>query len=321
MITTVFGGTAVTTIGTSPYLRTYYERALLAELFPNLVFRKDAVPPVNVPAGQPSHITWRRPRKLTVNQASDFRLNEGVTPAPMTRTIDRVTAQIYQYGGWMGTTDLTVATAYDPIVSLNQKALGFFSAEVMDSNVRDELLTGVTNVIYAAGRTARSSVAAGDVIDDALLKKAAAFLTNQSVPKFSDGRYHAIMPSLGAYDMMGTDGWKQPAYYQNRMDIESGNVRDLYGIRPMFTQIMTKISGAGSGGIDVYRAYVFGQGAFGTAGLSTLGLTNTMVPANQPSAADPLGQRGSQGCKWTDAAKTLDVRCIVAIEFALGYAG
>jgi N4-gp56 family major capsid protein len=320
MITSALAGIVISTLGMSPELRTFYASGLLSELTPNLCYRADANV-ASIPAGNAPTLIHRRPRKLVVNDPQNHRLTEGIAPNSMTRNVDFVRIPVFQYGGWMGTTDFVQAIAFDKEVYQNQKALGFFSAEVMDTNLRDSFVTDVTQVIFANNRTARSAVAAGDVITDVELKKAAALLTHNNVPKFGDRRYHGIYPALASYDLMGTQGWLQPAYQQNRMDIESGDVRDLYGISPKFTSLVTRFPGAGSGGIDVFAAYIYGPEAFGTADLAAMGLQSPMVAANTPGPGDPLGQRGSQGSKWTDGVKVLDARRIVRIEFALGFAG
>jgi N4-gp56 family major capsid protein len=320
MITSATALVAISTLGMSPYLRSFYASGLLSELTPNLVFRQDANVS-SIPKGNAPVMIQRRPRKLVVNDPASYRLAEGIAPASMSRQMDSVTTNVYQFGGWIGTTDFLQAVSVDPEVYQNQKALGFFTSEVMDCNLRDKLASDVTQVIYAGGVTARSSITSAMVLTDTELKKASALLTHNAVPRFSDGRYHGIYPALAQYDLMGTDGYKYPSWYQNKNDLEAGMVRDLYGISPKWSQLVTRYPGAGASSIDVYRGYVYGQEAFGVADLASMGIESPMVMAGQASQSDPLGQRGSQGSKWTDGVALLDARRIVALEFALGYAG
>jgi N4-gp56 family major capsid protein len=318
-ITSTSSAIAPSSVGISPYLHKFMKRDLLSRVVPKLLHAKDGQPN-SIPKGMSNVFEARRRNRIVPASASAYLLAEGVTPAPLTPSTDEILVTVYQYGGWINATDLADQISYDNVMQADIKDLGDFCGEVIDISVRENIVGG-TQVIYANGRTARASVAAGDNLTDVEIKKAAAALRNLNVPTFPDGTYHCIMPSLSVYDLFGTDSWKLKGYYQQAGDIEKGKLGDLFGIRFMDTSLAKVFTAAGSGGVNVFATLVYGPDAFGTVDLPGINQDVIIKTVESGGADNPLNQRGSRGCKSSMGSVILDNKKIVRIEHTLGYAG
>jgi N4-gp56 family major capsid protein len=315
-------GLAASTVGVSPYLREFYVKAMLKRLVPKYIFLKDGYD-VTLPRGAGDRISWRRRNRVVIGAtgtATTYQLVEGTTPDQLTRSTDRISAQVLQFGGWFPTTDKGEIISFDNLMAADMDDLTDFQSEVDNLYVRDIIMAG-TNVLRPNGRTSRGTVTSTDVLDDATLKKAVAFLRNKNVPTFPDGLYHAFMPSLANYDLMGTDGYKNTGYYQLAKAIKDGEVDTLYGIKFIDTSLATVYTAAGASSANVYGTLVFGPGAYGVPRLDELGSTFINHPIGSSGAADPLNQRGSRGTKSALGAAILDDNKMVRIEHALAYEG
>ena len=318
-ITSTSSVVAPSTIGISPNLRMFMRKDLLGRVVPKLVHAKDGLPH-SIPKGQGNVIQMRRRNRIIPASASAYLLTEGVTPSPLSPDTEQILVTVSPYGGWINATDVAEEITYDNLLQADIKDLGDFCGEVIDLSVRDNIVSG-SQAVYAAGRVSRVTVAAGDLLDDALLKKAVAVLRDKNVPTFADGTYHMILPSLAMYDLMGTDGWKYKSWYQNAGDIEMGKVERLYGIKFFDTSLAKSFTGAGAAGINVYAGLVYGPGAFGTVDLPGLNQDVIIKTVDSGGADNPLNQRGSRGTKASMGSKVIDEKRIVRVEFALGYAG
>jgi N4-gp56 family major capsid protein len=310
---------APSTVGVSPTLRLFLEKKLLERLVPVFTHAMDGYTR-GIPSDNGKTISFRRRNHLNPTTASAYALTEGVTPSALTPSTDEIQITPLQYGGWIDAYDVAEAISYDPLMQADIEDLGDFNGQVLDISVRESIVTG-TNVVRAAGRTSRITVAAGDVIDDATMKKAVAFLTNKNAPRFSDGYYHGIFPALAIYDLFGTDAYKFPSYYQNQSDMKKGKVSELWGVKFMFTSLAKIFTGTGASGIDVACGLIYGPGAYGTPNIPALDQKVIIKAIGSSGSADALDQRGSRGTKATMGSAILDQSKIIRVEFALGYSG
>lgn len=310
---------AVSTIGVSPNLQRFFDKKLLSRLIPKLVHVQDGYVR-SIPSGNGKQISFRRRNRIIPTSGASALLSEGVTPLALTPSTDEILATVLQYGGWIDATDVADAIAYDDLMAADLEDLGDFNGEVLDIVVRDAINIG-TNVLYANGRTSRVTVAAGDVLTDVEFKKASSLMANLNVPTFADGFWHCIIPSLARYDVMGTDGWKFPGYYQDAARIQQAKIEELYKIKIMDTSLATTFAAAGAAGINVYGTLVYGPQSYGTVNIAKLDQKTIVKPIGDSGSADPLNQRGSRGTKASMVGKILDQSKILRIEHALSYAG
>ena len=86
-------------------------------------------------------------------------ITEGVTPNGNKLNTSTITAEIAQYGDYVELSDVLLLTAIDNNLVEATKLLGNQAGETLDTVTR-EVLVGGTNVQYAGGVSARSSLAA-----------------------------------------------------------------------------------------------------------------------------------------------------------------
>ena len=133
--------------------KTFYERALLERLLPQLNFYKDATKK-KLPKNQGRTINFRRFNSLTAPGSS---LTEGVTPDGNNLDISVITATVAQEGDWVSISDLIQMTGIDPIITETSELLGEEAGEVVDNRIQTAISTG-TNVFYAGGATTRAGL-------------------------------------------------------------------------------------------------------------------------------------------------------------------
>jgi N4-gp56 family major capsid protein len=74
--------------------------------------------------------------------------------------------------------------------------------------------------------------------------------------------------------------------------------------------------GVGSGSVDVYRAFMFADGAYGLVELAGANLEMIAKQLGSEGSGDPLNQRSSVGYKFSHVTKVLDANRAVEIYTA-----
>lgn len=127
-------------------------------------------------------------------------------------------------------------------------------------------------------------------------------------------------------DIRGLAGFVPVAEYGQRRplcDEECGSVEDVrYILSPDLDPFLAAGSGTlnsmvsvGGSNVDVYPVLFFGRHAYGTVALRGQGAVSpTIIPANQKTKDDPLGQRGYVGWKTWFAAQILNDLWMARLE-------
>jgi N4-gp56 family major capsid protein len=302
---------ATTTGALSDEMKTYYSMALLQRALPALVhgqFGQNRP----LPARGGKTIEFRKFGSLG---AATTALTEGVTPDGQDLSVSKITATIAQYGGYVEGSDLLDLTAIDPILTETAQLLGEQAGLSMDRIVRDVLAAG-TNVQYAAGRASRVTVAAGDNLTVAEIRKAVRTMKRNKVRPLADGSYVAIVEPGTTYDLQSDSAWKSASEYAGSTQIFSGEIGRLYGVRFVETTEAASFADAGAAGIDVFATLVIGADAYGIIPLSGQSLEFMFKPTGSAGSADPLDQRWTSGWKVAFTAKILNDLNILRIEHA-----
>ena len=137
--------------------KTFYDRALLNRLLPNLVFTKYGQKK-SAPKHEGDTINFRRFNSLS---AATTALTEGVTPAGNSLSVTAITCTVAQYGDFIQISDKIDMVGIDPVLTETVELLGEQAALTVDTIVRD-IVTAGTTVQYAAGRDYRVTVANKD---------------------------------------------------------------------------------------------------------------------------------------------------------------
>ncbi|MEG1779653.1 MAG: N4-gp56 family major capsid protein, partial [Oscillospiraceae bacterium] len=135
--------------------KTFYDRALLTRLLPNLVFQKYGQKK-SIPSNSGDTTNFRKFNSLAANTTP---LQEGVTPSGNALDVSSITAKIEQYGGFVEISDKLDMVGIDPVLTETAKLLGEQAGLTLDTVVRDVVCTG-TNVQYAGGAASTATVTA-----------------------------------------------------------------------------------------------------------------------------------------------------------------
>jgi N4-gp56 family major capsid protein len=301
----------VTTQGTlSPTMQTYYDKKLLGRLLPNLAHLKFAQKrPIPKNGGKTINF-----RQFTPLSPATTALTEGVKPAGNALNITQKTATIAQYGDFIEISDVLDMTAIDPVLDETADLLGEQAAQTLDVIARDVLVAG-TSVQYANGRVSRVTVAAGDNLTVAEIRKARRTLKRANVKPLEGGDYVALVEPGAVYDLQSDPKWEEPNKYAGGKAIFDGEIGRLYGVRFIETSYAKKFTGAGAAGVDVYATLLLGKDAYGMTDVAGSGaVKNIIKPHGSAGTADPLNQIATSGWKALFTVVRLEELAMVRIE-------
>jgi len=294
--------------------QTFYDRTLLERLKPKLVFlqygQKKTIPKREGATGN-----WRR---FTSLSPATTPLVEGVTPQGDRLVVVPVTATVQGYGNFVYLTDLIDMAGIDPVATETVELMGENAAETLDIVVRDVVARG-TNVYRVNGRTTRATVAAGDIIDGATMRRARRIMArNNAKPVPGAGAYIGIVHPDVAYDIMGDPAWVNANQYAGSQKIFDGEIGKMHGVRYIESTHAPIFEGEGAGDIDVYGTIIIGANAYGVPDIAGSSKPKTIIKSlGSGGTSDPLEQRSSIGWKAYLAAVRLDELCILRVESAV----
>ena len=143
-----------------------------------------------------------RYRRLTLPTSV---LTEGVAPDAVALAVDNVDVTVEQWGIVVLITDVGLITTKHPALNIAIQRTALAMAEVLEREMCVMLLAG-TNVYYGgASATARSGLAAGDILNTSLVIKAKTFLRAKGAPDYETGLYGGVMPPQAEADIVKSD--------------------------------------------------------------------------------------------------------------------
>ena len=294
--------------------KTFYERALLERLLPELQFYKDAMKK-KLPKNQGRTINFRRFNSLTAPGTS---LTEGVTPDGNDLSVTAITATVAQEGDWVSISDLIQMTGIDPIVAETSGLLGEEAGQVVDTRIQTAISSG-TNVFYCGGSATRAGIesATTKYLTAEDIKKIVRKLKNANAKRFSDGYYHMIIDPDIAYDLMGDTAWVDVTKYCQPEKMEKGELGKMHGMKFYETTNLSVVdSSTGANKLDVHIAYAYGKDAYACVDLEGgAGKPEIIVkPNGSAGSADPLDQKASVGWKNCFTAVITQPTALVRVE-------
>lgn len=298
--------------------KTFYERALLERLLPQLNFYKDATKK-KLPKNQGRTINFRRFNSLTAPSSS---LTEGVTPDGNDLNITTITATVAQEGDWVSISDLIQMTGIDPIITETSELLGEEAGLVVDKRIQTAISNG-TNVFYAGNAQTRAGLesATTNYLTATDVKKIVRKLKNANAKRFSDGFYHMQIDPDIAYDLMADTAWVDVSKYAKPEQMVKGELGKMHGMKFFeSTNLNVVDSSTGTNKIDVHIAYAYGKDAYACVDLEGgAGKPEIIVkPNGSAGSADPLDQRASAGWKNCFTAVITQPLALVRVETGVG---
>ena len=290
-------------------MQTYYNRELLRTFEPNLVHLQfgdeHRMPPH-------SGLVMNM-RKLIPLETNTKALSEGDPGESVMLAETEVTVQLQQYGEYARCTDKLDLTHLDMDIMRRTKLFGDAGARSIDAVVREELAK-CANVIYAGGKASRAELTAADKLTSRELRKAVKTLKKNHAQTFG-GYYVAIIGPDTMYDLQEDEAFVKVSQYQDKENIDTGEVGRLFGVRLVETTEAKIFEGAGADGADVASVIVLGQYAYGVTSLKGAKPRVIVKPAGSAGTADPLDQISTVGWKMDGfGAKLLQPEYAVRIE-------
>lgn len=279
-------------------VQNYYDGKLLMEMEKQLVFYQGGQRK-NLPKGSGRVVEFWRYEPFS---AVTSPLAEGVVPEGQTLSMQKITASVDSYGGYVGTTDVLDMTGINTQTNQLVHLMAKQGALSIDHLVRDAISKGA-NVMHMGGKTVRSSIAQEDVMTLEDIRRAVRKLEKMGAPKFNrggKGYYKAIIGSDAKFSLMGDALWEDKAKYQQAEQIENGEIGKLFGVIFVESSETALYAGEGSGGIDVGAALIFGEDAYGVVDLGTVGdspVRTIVKPLGSAGSGDPLDQIATVGWK------------------------
>ena len=163
-------------------------------------------------------------------------ITEGVTPDGQKLTVETVTANIDQYGGYVTITDMLDLAAIDNNMVQATKLIGNQAGATLDTITRD-IINGGTSKQYGDSKTinARYLLTGGEASGNTYLtvdaiRLAARYLKTQNAEKIGDSYVAIIHPDI-SYDLTSDPNWKDVKTYCDPKDMYDGEIGKIAGVR------------------------------------------------------------------------------------------
>lgn len=275
-------------------------------------------------AGQPYYV----PLALTP-------LVEGVTPAGSRLTYQDYTVQLYQYGDYVGITDVIEDTHEDPILQESTQIMSEQAALTIET-VRYNILKAGTNVFYANGANRAAvntavTLALQRQITTALNRQNARFITTKlsSTPDYRtepvEAAYIGLVHPDCETDIRTMSGFISTKQYGTTTPYEN-EIGAVERVRYLTSTVFAPFADAGGAkglmrstsgaNADVYPILYIARDAYGIVPLRGKDSITPMVVNPKPAPGDPLGQRGTVGWKAWQSAVILQDAFMVRAEVA-----
>ena len=164
-------------------------------------------------------------------------ITEGTNPTTVTWGATSFSSGPAQYGILVQVSDLLVRASAIEVVQNATTDVRNSLARLVDMAIQAVVNAGSNGVIYAGGKTARTGLAAGDLITQADMVKGVTWLrsSNAAGLKPFDGEYYtAVIHPTVMGDLMSntsTGSWTDIGRYSNVDDMKSGKMSTFRGVR------------------------------------------------------------------------------------------
>jgi N4-gp56 family major capsid protein len=202
---------------------------------------------------------------LSANTTGITAITEGTNPSSITWGAQSFSASPYQYGVLIQVSDLLVHGSAIDVVQNCVRNVKYGLARIVDSAIQVVVNGGTNGVIYAGGRSSRSSLAAGDLLTTTEVVRGVRNLraVNGAGLRPYDGKYYAMVthPNVEADLMLSTNsgGWSDAARYTSIDDMKSGRFGEFRGVRTMTSGWVNYFNST----VSVFPTTLLGEDSFG----------------------------------------------------------
>ena len=314
-------------------IRIYAVSKLLKTADTKLVLDKFAMSEP-MPANKGDQIKWSRILPFPVSLTA---LTEGVTPAPTTIELERVTADLYQYGAVYRYTDkaadLLDINFLNPAIEEAAKQAALTKELLLWETIKSGGTEYYTNGSTTAGINTPIDADAIRAVIQNLDRNHATKIAKmiKAGPSFSTEPIRPGYIAVGHCDLQRDleemDGYVPVENYASYQPVSEYEVGSAYGVRFILTPHLTADAGVGSAttngmrstssAVDVYTLVIFGADSYGSVALK--GMNSVQVKGRKPemlTPGDALGQRGEIAWKFYHANTILNDNWIANIRTA-----
>lgn len=296
----------------------FYQRAMLKALKERaVIFPYGKKAPIPKNAGGTT--SWR---SLQIPSAVTTAITEGTTPNSIDLTINKYSASVSQYGAWTKISDFLDMAGLDPLLTEVAEMFGDHAAISIDKIVAN-VLAGTTNSIFAGGKTARSALAAGDVLCSEDIIKARNEMVKNNVPqiRLANGSmgYVAFIHPDNVLKLMNESGGAWATFNsggstEGLAQFRSGEIGQMYGIHFVETTSIPDFTDGGSGGnLSGKKTIIIGADAFGVPDIAGSSKPEILVYGNG-NTENPMALYKTVAWKATFAAVLFHAKATLCIE-------
>ncbi|MFZ9064048.1 MAG: N4-gp56 family major capsid protein [bacterium] len=306
----------------SQAMQDYFSRELLDTIEKTVVLDQFAMKSPLPAKGGGRNMTFFR--YLEGDSSNVTQLTEGSTPTTKALELEKVEVDLQQYGQVLSISDIADATALFNNIEQATLRIGRDSALHLDSIIRAELFSNVTNVtdIFSGSTTSwGTSITAADASD--WLDAATALKINAATPL--DGGFIAVVGPQQARDLLADSEWQEAHHYAEPQARLRGEIGRMHGVRfiettePFIANDSASQYTYAAGG-DTYGSVVIGAQAYGVPELSSQSTYSPKVYiVNGADKGDPLNQKILVGFKSFFAAKTIQPKHVARVYSKTGY--
>ncbi|UWQ30255.1 N4-gp56 family major capsid protein [Leisingera sp. M523] len=327
--------TKSTSTGISQRTNVWAAREMLKHAAPVTVLEKFGKA-IRMPKNKSTTAKFRRPK---VFAAVTTPMVEGVTPTTTAFQYEDVSTTLNQYGMVVGITDVIEDTHEDPVLQDATEQTGENLGRTIEALTYGTVKAG-TSVFYANGST-RSGV--NTAISKNKQRAVTRYLKAQKAKKITrmlsgsqnyqtkpiEASYIAVAHTDCESDIRNMTGFTPVAEYGQRQPLCEEEIGSVEDVRYILSPDLDAFLGAGSNtlngmvaaddtNVDVYPVLYFGMDAYGVVAVRGAGAVSpTVIPVNQKTKDDPLGQRGYVGWKTWFASLILNQTWMARLEVAV----
>lgn len=211
---------------------------------------------------------------------------EGTNPASITWGATSYNTGPGQYGILVAVSDLLVRNSAIEVIDDATRQVRNALARLVDTVLQTVVNGGSNGVIYAGGKTSRSTLGAGDLITKSEVIKATKYLRSSNAAgarPFSGAYYAGIMhPQVGGDLMNNTNsgGFADVGRYTDVSGLREGRVGEFYGVRFLDNPYQNYYNST----VPVFPTTILSEDAFGWGYFQE----PTAMIVNTPDSNNPL---------------------------------
>ena len=211
---------------------------------------------------------------------------EGTNPTSITWGATNYNSGPAQYGILVAVSDLLVRGSAIEVIDDATRQVRNALARLVDTVLQTVVNGGTNGVIYAGGKTSRSTLGAGDLITKAEVIKATKYLRSSNAAgarPFSGAYYAGIIHPQVSGDLMNntnTGGTVDIGRYTDVDGLREGRVGDFYGVRFLDTAYQNFFNST----VPVFPTTILSEDAFGWGYFQE----PTAMIVNTPDSNNPL---------------------------------